>query len=178
MIRLFAALTPPPPIGLALAEHQQGLPGARWRPLESLHVTLRFFGDIAEPVAADLDAELAMIDAPAFELSLQGVGCFGEGARIEAVWAGVADNPALRHLAGSCETAARRVGLRPETRKFHPHVTLAYLRRPDPAMVAGWIAAHNLLHSPPFRAERFGLYSSWRTREGSRYRRERDYPLA
>ena len=32
--------------------------GARWRPLEALHVTLRFFGDIREDIARDLDTEL------------------------------------------------------------------------------------------------------------------------
>jgi hypothetical protein len=29
--------------------------------------------------------------------------------------------------------------------------------------VAAWIQANNLLRSPPFRVDRFGLYSSWRT---------------
>jgi 2'-5' RNA ligase len=43
--------------------------------------------------------------------------------------------------------------------------------------VAAWIQANNLLHSPPFRVDRFGLYSSWRTSEGSAYRLEAEYPL-
>ena len=178
MIRLFAALSPPPQIASALTELQNGLAGARWRPVESLHVTLRFFGEITEDVAADLDAELAGLDLPAFELALQGVGYFGEGAAIEAVWAGVADNPGLGRLARACEAAARRAGLKAETRRYHPHVTLAYLRRPHPEAVADWIRRFNLLHSPPFRAEGFGLYSSWLGRTGSRYRLERTYPLA
>ena len=178
MIRLFAAVDPPPEIVSALAARQHGVPGARWRPPESLHITLRFFGDIAENLAADLDAELAAIDIPMFELSLEGAGCFGDGADIEAIWAGVGESPPLRRLARRCETAARRAGLKAETRNYRPHVTLAYLRRPDPAAVGAWIQANNLLRSPPFRIGRFGLYSSWRTREGSRYRRERLYDLA
>ena len=80
--------------------------------------------------------------------------------------------------ADACEAAARRCGLKPETRRFHPHVTLAYLRRPDPPAVAAWIQANNLLRSPPFRAGAFGLYSSWQTKDGSRYRLERAYALA
>src|SRR3954468_20100420 len=43
MIRLFAALAVPPEIGAALQARQHGIDGARWRPLEALHVTLRFF---------------------------------------------------------------------------------------------------------------------------------------
>ena len=177
MIRLFAALPLPLDIAEALAARQSGLSGARWRPLESLHITLRFFGDMAEDVAADLDAELAGIDAPALELEFRGAGCFGEGAEVHAVWAGVAENPGLNRLARACETAARRAGLKPDTRNYTPHVTLAYLRRPDPVAVAAWIQSHNLLHSPVFRVPGFNLYSSWRSAEGSRYRCERTYPL-
>ncbi len=178
MIRLFAALSLPPDIALALSERQNGLRDARWRPPGSLHVTLRFFGGVAEPLAADLDAELAGLAHSGFALALEGVGCFGEDAHIEAVWAGVADNPALNRLARSCEMAARRAGLRPDTRRYRPHVTLAYLRRPDPVAVARWIQSNNLLRSPPFWVEDFGLYSSWQGREGSHCRLEQSYALS
>jgi 2'-5' RNA ligase len=45
-------------------------------------------GEIAEDVAADLDGELSAITAPPFEVVLKGVGSFGEGRDIRAVWAG------------------------------------------------------------------------------------------
>lgn len=177
MIRLFSALQIPPAIAEGLARRQQGLPGARWHTPEKLHITLRFFGDIAEDAAAELDEELSGIAAEPFSLELQGVGAFGEGADIRAVWAGVVPNPALDQLAGRCEAAARRAGLAPEGRAYKPHVTLAYLRRPDPGRVAAWIAEHNLLHSPPFEATWFGLWSSWLAKDGARYELEREYPL-
>lgn len=177
MIRLFAAIAIPGEIGEGLARRQQGLPGARWRPLDALHVTLRFMGDIREDVARDLDAELAGVGGAPFDLALEGVGFFGEAEEIHAVWAGVAESEPLRRLARACEAAARRSGVKADTRLYTPHVTLAYLRRPDPARVAAWVAGHNLVKSPPFRVDRFGLYSSWRTSEGSRYRLETEYRL-
>lgn len=177
MIRLFAALSIPSEIGAPLTKRQVGLADARWRPMDAFHITLRFVGDVPQNQARDLDAELSSVSGPALDLQLQGVGAFGEGAEIHAVWAGVVDNRALRHLARRCETAARRAGLKAETRAYRPHVTLAYLRRPDPAAVANWIAENNLLKSPTFRVEKFGLYSSWRTRDGSAYRLETEYPL-
>ncbi|MCC7266610.1 MAG: RNA 2',3'-cyclic phosphodiesterase [Caulobacteraceae bacterium] len=177
MLRLFAALAVPDEIGEALARRQQGLPGARWRPLEALHITLRFFGEVREDMADDLDLALGGVAGRPMELELAGVGAFGEGEDIHAVWAGVADNAELRQLAARCESAARRSGLKAETRAYRPHVTLAYLRRPDPDRVAVWIQGHNLLKSPPFTVDRFGLYSSWQTSEGSRYRLEREYSL-
>ncbi len=177
MLRLFAAVEVPPDIGEALGRRQQGLPGARWRPSESLHVTLRFFGATDEARAADLDVELARINGAPFTLSLAGVGTFGEGVELRAAWAGVEASEPLDRLAGACESAARRVGFQPERRSYRPHVTLAYLKRADPGRVAAWVLGHNLLRSPAFRVTWFGLYSSWRTSDGSHYVLEREYPL-
>jgi len=178
MIRLFAALAIPPEIGTALQARQTGIEGARWRPLEALHVTLRFFGEIREDVARDLDAELMAASGRPFEIQLEGVGSFADGADIHAVWAGVAENAELRRLAEACESAARRAGLKPEKRRYRPHVTLAYLRHPDPAEVAGWIQGNNLLKSPGIPMESFGLYSSHLGSAGSHYRLEAEYPLS
>jgi len=177
MIRLFAAIAIPGDIGEGLLRRQQGLPGARWRPPEALHITLRFAGEVKETVADDLDAELSAVGGEALTVTLSGVGAFGEGADIHAVWAGVEETEPLRRLAARCETAARRAGLAPDRRAWKPHVTLAYLRNPEPARVAAWIQGHNLLRSPPFRVTSFGLYSSWPSGEGSSYRLEREYPL-
>src|ERR1700761_8941751 len=116
MLRLFAALAVPPDIGEGLQRRQQGIPGARWRPPEALHITLRFFGEVREDVADDLDAELSTLTGAPIDVGLEGVGAFGEGPDIHAVWAGVAENPALRQLAARCEAAAKRARLKPETR--------------------------------------------------------------
>ena len=177
MIRLFAAIALPTDIGEALARRQQGIPGARWRPVDSLHITLRFAGEISEALADDLDAALSGVSGQAFDVALSGVGAFGEGPYIHAVWAGVEDSPPLRRLASRCESAARRAGLKPESRAWRPHVTLAYLNRPDPGRVAAWTQGHNLLKSPRFQVSAFGLYSSLRTDRGSAYQLERSYPL-
>jgi 2'-5' RNA ligase len=177
MIRLFAAVPLPADIAAGLQSRQSGLVGARWRPLEALHLTLRFFGEIPEDRADDLDAELAAIRIAPFELTLSGVGAFGVGAELNAVWAGVAPCAALARLAARCESAARRAGLKPDRRACRPHVTLAYLTGADPTRVAAWVQEHNLLKSPAFPVKAFGLYSSWRGEVIATYRLERLYPL-
>jgi 2'-5' RNA ligase len=178
MIRLFAALAIPPEIGELLARRQHGLPGARWRPLASLHITLRFFGEISETTADDLDAELSRITGAPVSVALEGVGAFDDAGVVRAVWAGVAPDPPLERLARRCERAARRAGLKPDTRPWRPHLTLAYLNRGAPAAVAAWIEAQGLLRAPAFLCPAFGLYSSRLGRGGSTYRLERAYPLA
>lgn len=175
VIRLFAAIALPFDAAETLVRRQRGLPGARWRPPESLHITLAFYGEVDERRADDLDVELGRIPGGTFELALKGVGTFGEGHQTHAVWAGVEPNDRLTVLAGRCRKAGQTAGIAMEPRAYRPHVTLAYLRNVDPARVGGWVANHNLLASPPLRIDRFGLYSSQLTDAGSHYTLEREY---
>ena len=105
MIRLFAAISIPGDIGVGLALHQQGLAEARWRPIEAMHITLRFFGELPEDRADDLELELSQVRGEAMTLELEGVGAFGEGDKFDAIWAGVKPNIALKQLARRCESA-------------------------------------------------------------------------
>lgn len=177
MIRLFVGLAVPQAAAEVLAPLAGGVPGARWSPSENLHITLRFAGEVIESIAEDLDSALSAVSVPAFEVALAGVGAFGDRLAPHALWAGVEASEILTRLRGRCETAARRAGLKPDTRAWKPHVTLAYLGDTEPSRVAAWTSAHNLLRVPPFPADAFGLYSSWRTRSGPVYRLERLYPL-
>lgn len=179
MIRLFTALAVPDDVAETLKRRQSGLPGARWRSAEQLHVTLAFYGEIDERRADDLAAELqrAATGGP-FEMALKGVGAFGDAHRSHTLWAGVEAGERLSILAGRCRAAGERAGVVMERRDYRPHVTLAYLRpHADPARVGAWITGPNLLHSPPIRVDRFGLYSSILTHDGSVYALEREYLL-
>lgn len=178
-LRLFAALEVPDEVAERLMPLMRGLPGAKWRAREHLHVTLRFFDEVQEPVAEDLDSaldEIAQRTAP-FDMQLKGAGFFG-GADPHAVWAGVAPNEALMKLAADCERAARRCGLKPETRKFAPHVTLAYLKGSVLDRVIAFEKRLALFESPPWTAAGFVLFSSHVRRNApSIYREEAVYPL-
>jgi RNA 2',3'-cyclic 3'-phosphodiesterase len=179
MLRLFTALSIPPDVVETLARRQSGLPGARWRPAEALHVTLAFYGEVDGRTADDLAGELmrAATGGP-LEITLAGVGAFGDAHRTRAIWAGVETSERLSVLAGRCRAAGERAGIKAERREYRPHVTLAYLKpQADPARIGAWIAGHNLLHSPPIRIDRFGLYSSVLTDDGSHYQLEREYLL-
>ncbi len=178
MIRLFAAIAVPHETALALTPLAGGVPGARWRPAENLHITLRFAGEIAETLAEDLDSALGTVSVAPFDVTLAGVGAFDDPTGVTAIWAGVEGSDRLGVLRGRCESAARRAGLAPDTRVWKPHVTLAYLSGAEPARVAAWSRAHNLLRLAPFRVDRFGLYSSRMGRAGgSAYTLERSYVL-
>jgi 2'-5' RNA ligase len=178
-LRLFAALDVPDHIADGLLTLMKNVPLAKWRPRENLHLTLRFFGEVAEPVAEEIDAALDEVAAatPSFQLKFKGVGAFGKDAP-HTLWAGVEKNAALEKLAADCERAARRVGLKPEPRKFAAHVTLAYFGGTSAAQVNDFEQRWGLFETPAFEVEGFALYSSFTRKSApSLYRLEADYPL-
>lgn len=179
MLRLFTALHVPEHIAETLQRRQSGLPGAKWRPLDQLHITLAFYGDATERQADDLASELVRAEGRGpLDLELSGVGAFGDNHQSHTIWAGVKPDEGLNQLAARCKLAGERAGLPPERREYRPHVTLAYLKpQTDPDRIGAWITGHNLLQSPPIRFETFGLYSSVLTRDGSVYTLEREYYL-
>lgn len=178
-IRLFAALAIPDDVADVLLSMQKNIGGAKWRPRENLHLTLRFFGEIAEPVANDVAEELANLAdrTPPFELRLKSAGWFGK-EEPHTLWVGVGESAPLKKLAADCERAARRAGLTPEPRNFAPHVTVAYLSNADQGRVKDFAARHGLFESRVFAVESFGLYSSLVRKGGpSLYRLEAEYWL-
>lgn len=176
MIRLFTALELPFTVRDRLGALQRGIPGARWTDEEQMHLTLRFIGEVQENVADDIDLALENLGGQSFELSLRGVGYFG-GAEPRLLYAGVDPNPALDRLVKKIEVALQRLGLKPETRKFTPHVTLARLKMPPPDKLAAYVLTNNLFATEAFWIESFTLFSSHLSDGGSHYTAERTYPL-
>jgi RNA 2',3'-cyclic 3'-phosphodiesterase len=176
MLRLFVGIEFPPELKLRLSLLCTGIAGAKWVDPGNFHLTLRFIGDIAEDVAADVDEALSRIKARRFELQLAGTGVFG-GNKPRALWVGVERHPELVRLRDKIEQALVRVGLEPEQRKFAPHVTLARLRDPELDALRHFLAAHAQFRAAPLPVEQFSLIASFPTKAGSVYEDQADYPL-
>lgn len=174
MPRLFTGIKIPPEIGAQLCRLQFGLEGARWIDAENFHITLRFVGDIDETTADDFAERLDEISARPFSLSLRSLGAFGN-KNPRMVWAGVAPEPALDALHKAHEQAAQRAGLKPEGRKFTPHVTIARLRHGRAADVARYLSLNGDFSTPAFNVEAFSLFSARGSRGGGPYIVECDY---
>ncbi len=177
MPRLFSGIEIPADIAKRLSGLRGGLENARWVDPENYHLTLRFAGDVDSATADRFDEALSKIELPAFDMVLDGLGAFG-GRRPRAVWAGVEANGALEALSRANELAAQRAGLEPESRNFHPHVTLARLRRCKAEAVARYLSMQGAFLAQPFRVSRFVLFSSRQSQGGGPYVIERAYPLS
>jgi len=179
-LRLFAALDIPDEIADRVGPLLRGVPGARWRPRENLHVTLRFYGEIAENVAEDLDAELGEVALKhgSFDLRVKGAGFFGREAP-HALWLGIEDSAALTALAVDCDRAARRCKIAPSEHRFRPHMTVAYLAGTTLDRAIAFERRLALYESESWTVEAFFLLSSHVRRNApSLYSEEASYPLA
>jgi RNA 2',3'-cyclic 3'-phosphodiesterase len=177
MPRLFTAIELPEALALRLSMLRGGLASARWIDPENYHVTLRFAGDVDDVTAREFALALDAIEMPCFEMRLDGLGSFG-GRKPRALWAGVAPNEPLAALQQAHERAARRAGLAPEPRNFHPHVTLARIRAAKPPAIAQWLERQGGFFAEPFTVQRFVLMSSRASTGGGPYIVEETYPLS
>jgi 2'-5' RNA ligase len=158
-----------------------GIPGARWVPPENYHVTLRFIGEAPRYLAEEIDHALEALRAPAFPLTLGGIGTFAKGgpkgSRSQTLWLGVERSERLERLQSKIETALQRCGLEPERRKFQPHVTLARLDGAAEARLAAFVQAHNLFRAESVAVEHFTLFSSVLGKDQPAYTPEVEYAL-
>ena len=161
MPRLFIALPVPEDISAELTRLQSGVPDARWVPLENLHVTLCFAGDVQGGAMRDLAEELSDIAGPRFPVAIAGVEQFSSGKQPRALVALVEKSDRLDWLQQKVSTVARNCGIEIERRKFRPHVTLA--RFPNGAEtghhIAQFMASFSTFKAGPWIADHFALYS-------------------
>jgi len=176
MIRLFTGVALPAFAIDAITLVQGGLPQARWRPRENLHITLVFVGEVDGHTERDIDDALDRLSAPAFDMRLKGTGQFGKD-RPHTLWAGVEDGGGLTHLAGKISTALLKLGVKLDRRKYMPHVTLAYLRDARRDAVESFVARHNDFSTDVFHVDRFTLYESHLGKGASHYVVRAEYGL-
>ena len=84
---------------------------------ENLHITLAFIGDYGNPDEV-LDA-MERVDLRPIEISLDGVGSFGE-----LFWVGLADNPQLAGYVKRLRRELSEQGIPFDRKRFSPHITL------------------------------------------------------
>jgi 2'-5' RNA ligase len=177
-MRLFVALPLPEDARARLAALQSGVPGARWVDRDNLHVTLRFIGETDRHGAEELDAGLGSIRAPAFGLTLAGVGFFDRGRYAHTLWAGVEKPEPVAFLRDKIESVAVRAGFEPERRKFSAHVTLARLDDVPSVRLGPYIETRHGFSAGPYPMTRFTLFESRRGGDGVHYEPLAEYPLS
>jgi 2'-5' RNA ligase len=142
----------------------------RWSAPESWHITLQFLG--STPEYECIVKRLRELRSPPLPVQLEGLGSF---ERAGVFFAGVTLTPELEALQQRVTAATGLCGFIPETRPYHPHITLA---RSKSKGLTALRALKGKIHREPrfsgFVAEEFVLYESVPGAKGSHYQiRER-----
>jgi 2'-5' RNA ligase len=177
-LRLFFAVELSAEVRAASASHIERLrrdfPRLRvsWARPASLHVTLKFLGEVEASRVASLSlagAGAAKGLAP-FNLSAASAGAFPPSGAARVLWLGIGDDSGrLALLQRRLEEGCEAVGFPRESKSFKPHLTIARLRTPGGA--AALSEAHRQTPFGPFEfnVSEFVLMRSELGPGGSRY---------
>lgn len=177
-LRLFFAVELPREVRETAAQHaarlRRDFPAARasWPRPESLHLTLKFLGEV-EAILIDSLSNAAAVAAAGlvpFALTIEGAGAFPPRGAARVLWLGVRDDSGhLSRLQFRLDKECAHAGFPRESKPFEPHLTLARLRAPQDA--AALSEAHRRTPFGPhsFEVSGFVLMRSELGPGGSRY---------
>jgi RNA 2',3'-cyclic 3'-phosphodiesterase len=106
---------------------------ASWIREDTLHLTLKFLGDIPVANVEQLSAAAGMAASKVepFEVVVEGCGAFPLRGQPRVLWIGIEDPSGnLAELQQALEQECDANGFAREPRPFHPHLTIARLRQP------------------------------------------------
>jgi RNA 2',3'-cyclic 3'-phosphodiesterase len=137
VIRAFVAIEMPIEIQRGLTEaisnlqtEFKGLP-IRWIPIDSVHLTLKFLGELQEGDINSISQALGeqLKEFGRFDVSIGGIGVFPDASKPNVLWIGLESNDQLNKLQNAVEAALIPFGYPREARWFSPHITLARVKR-------------------------------------------------
>jgi 2'-5' RNA ligase len=125
----------------------------RWVEPDHLHVTLKFLGEVRRERIPLIEQVLGRVAATtrSFKTSFTGFGAFPTIRCPRIIWLGAGANPELRCLKQDLEWGLGDLGFEPETRAFHPHVTLG--RADDSGGAGAFRGLDEVVAAMTFRGE-------------------------
>jgi len=138
-IRAFLALDPPPEILRTIADIQRALRknirgSVSWVRPEGIHLTLKFFGDIAANDVSAVSEVVAgqIAGARPVNLEAKGLGVFPDTRRPRVLWLGIGGEvERLIAMQKAIDQGLEPCGFPKEKRPFQAHLTLARIKSPQ-----------------------------------------------
>ncbi len=177
MPRLFIAIDIPDQVKDNICELRRNLPGVRWTIRDQIHITMRFIGDSDDILFNQIKSSLSEIRLPPFGLELTSSGFFPNERRPSVFWLGCGESRALSDLKDYMDLVLDSCGIPPESRKFHPHITIARLKTPSEKDCHKLNNIYQSLFPMSFNVSEFILYSSLLKSDGAEHSKECVYPL-
>ena len=185
MKRLFAAVKihPSPEFLKTYNSLKSGLHFARitWVKPESIHVTLKFFGETMENRIPDISEVLKEVARrhKTFTSELVNVGIFGSSYNPKVIWFGMEKAEPLKELGADVLQAVETIGWEEERQNFVPHLTIGRIKDvPDKHLFQTIIDMHKKTWMQEVQVSEFHLFESTLTREGPIYKVLETYKLS
>jgi len=116
----------------AIQEHlKKTTQDVKWVESKNIHLTLKFLGDIKErdvlKIADNINRSLSSFNT--FNTELTTLGAFPSLQKPKVIWVGLNHNEKkIEAMAKSLEEALGKIGIKKETRNFHPHITIGRVK--------------------------------------------------
>ena len=136
LLRAFIAIEIPQGIREAVCKAilplQKGLGSViRWVPMENMHLTLKFLGDVS-PANVEMLSQMLHAEADlfrCFDLRLSGLGSFPNLKRPRVLYISIQAPTTLEVLQRGIDSASRRLGYESEEHGFSPHLTIGRVKQ-------------------------------------------------
>lgn len=161
--RLFTAITFPQPIVEQLQKLQpKPDKNIRITPPEKLHITFNYVGnaDLEQVKTALKQIDIQTAIQP-LKLTIERLGKSSSSGRGTIIWAEIQKNLPLEKLQAQINTVLVAQGLKVDSRKFKPHITLARCKRGTPREAIDKIIQQQIPDAmADISINDFGLYNS------------------
>lgn len=133
-MRCFIALDMPgdvkEAVGSVIEKVRPAVRGVRWVTPHTLHLTLKFLGEIREETVPEIRRTLSAVCSRhrPFSLAVRGTGAFPSLKRPGVVWAGIGESEELAALYRDIDDSLEALGFGKEGRKFSPHLTMGRVK--------------------------------------------------
>lgn len=181
-IRSFIAIELPTELKQELGRLESQLkagnqPWVKWVKPDSIHLTLKFLGNIATDATATITRaiEESARGIEPFRLEVKELGVFPNLKRVRVAWVGISGQvDKLSLLQKRLESQLTPLGFTAESRPFTPHLTLARLSErasPDEQQGFGRLIASTSFEGGDIEVKEISLMKSQLTRAGAIYTR-------
>ncbi len=184
-VRCFIAIKLPSDVRVQIESYVQNLARytkmVRWVKSDSLHLTLKFLGEIEYSKLEIIKSRLERVDlvGSSFDIKIIGSGCFPGHKKPQVFWLGV-DRNAVSHLSEIqfwLEEVLSQVGFEKEKRRFSPHLTIGRVKGNESfSELYSYLDRHQF-SSKKFRVENIFLIRSILKPTGAEYEVLGTYPL-
>ena len=144
-----------------------------WVKPESIHVTLKFFGETEEKRIPDISRVLKEVASrhKSFISELVNVGIFGSSYSPKVIWFGIDKSEPLKKLGEDVLQSVETIGWEPDRQNFVPHLTIGRIKEvPDIHLFQRIIDEHKKTWMQEIHVQEFHLFESVLNREGPVYK--------